>query len=74
MRKQQRFDPQTGQIIDDSLDEKLKAESDPLYKHYKPDVRPNIYSLASHFEKSEMRASKVSGVETNSLITETSPD
>lgn len=58
------------------MDDRLKNMQDAnckLYKHYKPDLKPVIYSLSNHFEKSEIRASKISGVATEEMLTESSP-
>lgn len=58
------------------MDDRLKNMQDAnckLYKHYKPDLKPVIYSLTNHFEKSEIRASKISGVATEEMLTESSP-
>jgi hypothetical protein len=76
VKKQQKFDPESGMILAEEMDDRLKNMHDAtcrLYKHYKPDMKPVIYSLTSHFEKSEMRASKVSAVGTEEMLTESSP-
>ena len=76
VKKQQKFDPASGQILAEEMDDRLKNLHDAnckLYKHYKPDMKPVIYSLTNHFEKSEMRASKVSNVATEEMLTESSP-
>jgi hypothetical protein len=52
----------------------LQNTTSQLYKHYKPDTKAVVYSLANHFDKASVRASKLSNVDTASMITETSPD
>ena len=76
VKKVQKFDPYTGQILAEEMDDRLKNMQDAtckLYKHYKPDLKPVVYSLTNHFDKSEMKASKVSAVATEELLTESSP-
>ena len=73
VKNERSFDPETGHIQEKEVDKPLQGASYQLYKHYKPDLKPVIYSLSNHFEKSEMRASKVSGVATEEMLTESSP-
>ena len=33
-----------------------------LHKQYKPNIKPKVYSLSNHFERSELKASKMTGM------------
>lgn len=76
MKHVHKFDPKTGNILEEQQDERQKALNDAnceLYKHYKPDMKPVVYSLKNHFDKSIIKGSRMETINTGSMMTENSP-
>jgi hypothetical protein len=49
VQKVSKVDPETNQVIEEK--EPLDAATCALHSHYKPDTKPQVYSVSNHFIK-----------------------